>query len=343
MAAATPITAPITPSIGVAQPDHEHTDENSRNGEAHVALFFSLRQRGPPGVSVTGGPPAGKHWSLRVRGAFGALGERFRPARYGNPGRGSAILRYGICWKQATSYCETACAVLAFDVPPGPVGLPGFPAQVLLTDVLNGEPLALTDPPGPGPTLPVLQEMPWFEPGCPGMPVTRWGFAARAAEEIMRQALTAMGAMRYFTSDSCLKTVLNTERSDADDQRSPANATWVSRVSVVATGLRAGAGPVKSGRGAQDERLIARNVPKASMTNELVCDQIPTGLLSECCRCWSQSARAGTGNHGACCCAMLWQQGVERPNPVVIVMSSGVGRDDPEASGALPTRPRCFQ
>ena len=36
--------------------------------------------------------------------------------------------------------------------------------------------------------------------------------------------------------------------------------------------LRAGADPVKSGRGAQDEMLKARNVPKASMTNELVSD-----------------------------------------------------------------------
>jgi hypothetical protein len=55
---------------------------------------------------------------------------------------------------------------LAFAVPPGPIGLPGFPAYVLVTTVLNGEPLALTEPPGPGPTLPVLHDMPWIEPGC---------------------------------------------------------------------------------------------------------------------------------------------------------------------------------
>lgn len=77
--------------------------------------------------------------------------------------------------------------------------------------VLNGEPfvpiglLALTEPPGPAPTIPVLHDMPLFEPGCPvPVVVNGWGFSANTApaDGSRRQVAKLRVVMMRFMSEA---------------------------------------------------------------------------------------------------------------------------------------------
>src|SRR5689334_22402303 len=83
---------------------------------------------------------------------------------------------------------------------------------------LNAEPfvpiglVALTEPPGPGPTAPVLHDMPLFEPGCPvPLIVDGWGSAASAtlAEASRRQVIMLRDVTMRFMSKPFLKAILH--------------------------------------------------------------------------------------------------------------------------------------
>ena len=67
-------------------------------------------------------------------------------------------------WKQAMSYCETACGLFACCAE----AVPGLPAYTVPACPfgLNGEPLALAELPG----VDVASELPQVVPGAPGWP-----------------------------------------------------------------------------------------------------------------------------------------------------------------------------
>ncbi len=65
--------------------------------------------------------------------------------------------------------------------------------------VLNGEPFALTEPPGPGPAVGELHDIPLFEPGWPLVIVTVCGLAESAAPaEVNNKTAPMLDAMTCF-------------------------------------------------------------------------------------------------------------------------------------------------
>jgi hypothetical protein len=68
---------------------------------------------------------------------------------------------FEVTWKQAMSYCETACELLAF----ADEAVPGLPAYTVpaVPFGLNGEPLAVAELPG----VDVASALPQVVPGAP--------------------------------------------------------------------------------------------------------------------------------------------------------------------------------
>src|SRR5262249_30897013 len=119
-------------AVRVPKPDHQRAEKRSHNDETHVAIILSQPLTLPPGAPNLRFDAKGAGWSIQGERISRQRADRCPsitsrssqtpavPCRSGTagglairvaPGVEAGRPRYG-CWKQATSYWETACAGL---------------------------------------------------------------------------------------------------------------------------------------------------------------------------------------------------------------------------------------